>query len=97
MERQREVTLQLLVSHKAAEQRVGKRMSKDRQKCHNESVGFFFIASPQQDDFRLPNPPTGHGAGGWARTSHSRVLADLRTDSLSTMQPASCPNGSRDR
>ncbi|GFO18692.1 hypothetical protein PoB_004519700 [Plakobranchus ocellatus] len=50
---------------------------------------FLYIASPQQGDLRLSDPPSGQGAGGGARTRDRRVPADLRADSLATVQKAS--------
>ncbi|GFN97080.1 hypothetical protein PoB_002358600 [Plakobranchus ocellatus] len=42
---------------------------------------------PQQSDLRLLGPPSGQGAGGWARTRDRRVPADFRADSLATVLP----------
>ncbi|GFO46999.1 hypothetical protein PoB_007350400 [Plakobranchus ocellatus] len=44
-------------------------------------------ASPQQGDLRLSGSPSGHGAGGGARTRDRRVPSDLRADSLATVPP----------
>ncbi|GFO31827.1 hypothetical protein PoB_005833200 [Plakobranchus ocellatus] len=46
---------------------------------------FLFIASPQQGEPRVLDPPSGQGAGGGARTSDIRVSADHRADSLATL------------
>ncbi|GFN83717.1 hypothetical protein PoB_001022300 [Plakobranchus ocellatus] len=43
---------------------------------------FLYIASPQQGDLRLSDPPSGQGAVGGARTRDRKVPEDLRTDSL---------------
>ncbi|GFN75152.1 hypothetical protein PoB_000165800 [Plakobranchus ocellatus] len=41
--------------------------------------GFLYVASPQQDDFRLLGPPSGQGTGSGARARYRRrVSADLR-------------------
>ncbi|GFO44816.1 hypothetical protein PoB_007132100 [Plakobranchus ocellatus] len=48
---------------------------------------FLFTASPQQGDLRLSGPPSGKGAGGWARTRDRRISADIRADSLATVPP----------
>ncbi|GFO16717.1 hypothetical protein PoB_004322200 [Plakobranchus ocellatus] len=56
---------------------------------------FVCIASPQQGDLRLSDPPSGQGAGGGARTRDRRVPVDLRADSLATVPPT--PLGVSDR
>ncbi|GFO46153.1 hypothetical protein PoB_007265800 [Plakobranchus ocellatus] len=49
-----------------------------------EWSGILCTASPQQGDLRLSGPLSGQGAGGGART---RVPADLRAGTLSTVPP----------
>ncbi|GFN80826.1 hypothetical protein PoB_000733200 [Plakobranchus ocellatus] len=53
------------------------------------SLGFSVnekTARPQQDDLRLSGPPSGRGAGGWARSTHDRrIHAVLRADSQATV------------
>ncbi|GFN75185.1 ATP-dependent DNA helicase q4 [Plakobranchus ocellatus] len=45
------------------------------------------VVSPQQGDLRLSGPPSGHGAGGGARTRDRRIAADIRADSLASVPP----------
>ncbi|GFO09528.1 hypothetical protein PoB_003603300 [Plakobranchus ocellatus] len=45
------------------------------------------MASPEQGDLRFSGPPSGQGAGGGAQICDRRVPADLKTDSLATVQP----------
>ncbi|GFO32454.1 hypothetical protein PoB_005895900 [Plakobranchus ocellatus] len=40
------------------------------------------MANPQQGDIRLSGPPSGHDAGGGARTRDRKVRAHLSADSL---------------
>ncbi|GFN74368.1 hypothetical protein PoB_000087400 [Plakobranchus ocellatus] len=54
-------------------------------------VWFLYIASPQQGDLRLSDPPSGQGAGDGARTRDRWVSADLSADSLATEPPT--PHG----
>ncbi|GFO21711.1 hypothetical protein PoB_004821600 [Plakobranchus ocellatus] len=46
-----------------------------------------YIASSQQGDLRLSDPPSGQGAGDGARTRDRRIPAYLRADSLATVPP----------
>ncbi|GFN99841.1 hypothetical protein PoB_002634700 [Plakobranchus ocellatus] len=43
------------------------------------------VASQQQGGLRLSGPPSGQGAGGWARTRDRKFPGDLRADSLTTV------------
>ncbi|GFO37084.1 hypothetical protein PoB_006358900 [Plakobranchus ocellatus] len=48
---------------------------------------FLYIASPQQDDFRLSGPLSGQDTSSGARARNRRVNADPRADSLATVPP----------
>ncbi|GFO35374.1 hypothetical protein PoB_006187900 [Plakobranchus ocellatus] len=62
---------------------------KRRQKSTDTVEIVVRTTSPQQDDLRLPGPPSGQGANGEARTRDRKVPADLRVDSLATVPPTS--------
>ncbi|GFO04438.1 hypothetical protein PoB_003094300 [Plakobranchus ocellatus] len=59
-------------------------------------VWFLGLASPQPDDLRLSDSPSGQGADGDAQTRGRRTCADLRATMLSTVSPQlhkiSCEN-----